>query len=356
VSVMSAPLGETQAERPRVVEKPWFAAVLAAAALGIVIVKYGVSLHPNWFRFDGALDAWPDMGASPLAVGDRALLSNAAPAWIAGAGQLPQGTAYTAYSIGLTLMALGLPFAMRLRKVDRLFVPVYAVLLVGGSLAPVLLLWVGGYDALLVIGLTLGALSRRLDLRTCGWFLASVTHASVALPAAIVWLTFHLCCRPTTRQQFVRLALPVGVGLAAGYLTIRLATESWGGSTDRLALFQAIPYHLIMEAYLGAFPAIVLSGLGIGWLLIALPRSREEQSTLVFAACAAIVVLTIPLVAVDETRVTALVLVPLTLAWLDRLALSASSMRRLPNWVVAVAVVLPVPVVWMGVSYWPYWM
>jgi hypothetical protein len=337
----------------RVLRSP---ATIAAVALSLVVLKYGVDLHPNSFRFSEAVGSWPDLTDSLLAVGDRALLSNAAPAWLAGALGLQPGTVYLGFSLALTVAALGLPFAMRCREVDRAFLPRYGVLLIGGSLAPVLLMWVGGYDALLVIGLTIGALARSAPVSTLGWFVASVTHASVAMPAALVWLVFRAASGSTQGPRLRYSALSAIVGLGVGFAVIRAATDAWGGSTDRLALFQAIPYELIWQAFIGALPAILFSGLGIGWLLVLLPSCRRLRATRVFVACAACVVLAAPLVAVDETRITALILVPVILAWLDAWATQADSAPRLPRWVVAAAVIVPIPVVWMGIPYWPYWL
>jgi hypothetical protein len=332
------------------------AVVWGGGALLIVTVKYGIGLHPNWFRFSDAVETWPDMAGSLLAVGDRALLSNSAHSWIAGALGLPGGGWYIALSLAMTAVALTLPYLMRHKPDEETFRRLALLAVVGGALAPVLLMWVGGYDALLVIGLTVGALARTPVIGGVGWFVAAATHSAVAIPAAAACIAFVSISRHVSLRRGVSCATAAVAGLALGWLVMRVATDHWGGSTDRLALFHAIPYHLIIESYLAAWPAILFSGLAFVWVLLLSKPIRERTSTKIFGTFAIIIVLLTPMIAVDQTRITALLLVPLTLTWLDRLATEGLTLRRIWRRSILPAVVLPVPVVWMGVSHWPYWL
>jgi hypothetical protein len=123
-------------------------------------------------------------------------------------------------------------------------------------------------------------------------------------------------------------------------------------------MFRQIPFDDILQCYANAFPAIVFSGLGMTWILVFLPSLRRLTATRIFFALALAVILVVPLVAVDETRITALIMVPLTLAWIDRVsvALPAPTIDRIWRWALAPALVVPICVAWMGSTYWPYWL
>jgi hypothetical protein len=77
-----------------------------------------------------------------------------------------------------------------------------------------------------------------------------------------------------------------------------------------------------------------------------------------FLLLATISALTLPLIAVDETRIIALCTWPLTLAWLDDVSkeLSFERISQMWKWLIAPAVLVPIGVVWMGSTYWPYWL
>lgn len=335
--------------------------VLVAGLLPLVLViKYGIGLHPQWFRFADAAAHWPNTGSdSLLAVGDRALLANVLPAWIAGALHLTSEHAFIAFSIAITVAALSLPLLLRLQEGFGNFTRLYLIVCLGGSLAPVLLMWVGGYDALLVCFLAVGALVRNRYVSAVAWALAAFTHSSVAIPAAVLWLAFVALHEHGLRWR--RLSITSGAtlaGLLIGYASIHLLTDVGGGSTDRFALFRQIPFSGILQCYANSFPALIFSGLGITWLLIVLPSFRKLAATRTFFVMALAVILIVPLTAVDETRITALIMVPLTLAWIDcsSHALPTLAVARMWRWSIAPALVIPVCVVWMGTTHWPYWM
>ena len=326
----------------------------------MVLLKYGAELHPQWFRFADAAAHWPNVGAaSLLAVGDRALLSNVFPAWIAGALHLSGEHTYVAFSIVVTVLAISLPVLLNIREGLESFTKLYVLVCLGGALAPVLLMWVGGYDALLVCCFSVGALTRNRYISAVGWVLAAFTHSAVALPAALLWCCFCALHDKGWRTRTTWVSMVVtGTACVIGYAAIHVLTDSWGGSTDRFTLFRMIPFDGIVQCYANAFPAIIFSGLGITWILVLLPSIRRLPSTRIFFVFALVVILVIPLVAVDETRITALILFPMTLAWIDRVSADVPkpTVDRIWRWALIPALVLPVCVVWMGSSYWPYWL
>ena len=357
VTSLDVPLSTTDSNPRARLLAPVLIAFLLPIAL---ILKYGIGLHPAWFRFADAAAHWPNVGAeSLLAVGDRALLSNVAPAWIAGALHLSGDHSYVAFSIVTTVIALSLPVPLRIRDGFGSFTKIYLLVCLGGSLAPVLLMWVGGYDALLVCCLTVGALTRNRYVSAAGWLLAAFTHSAVALPAALLWIGYiALNERGWPGRRTWVCAVTTVAACLVGYAAIHLLTDSWGGSTDRFTLFRQIPFDGILQCYANAFPAIVFSGLGITWILVLLPSLRSLTATRIFFALALALILVVPLVAVDETRITALIMVPLTLAWVDlaSVAIPAPTVGRIWRWALVPALVVPVCVVWMGDIHWPYWL
>ena len=335
------------------------ALALAAAAIGLVTLKYGISWHPEWARLHDAAVNWPSMSESALiTAGDRALLSNISLAWVAGALGATTIPAYFALCWAAVMIALLLPFAMR--RDSAAFARLAFIIIAGGSLAPVLLAWVGGYDAIVVIAAVVAALARRPWLAAVGWLLMGFSHSAVAVAGLILWAPVMWAgSRDNERARAVRLTSGVAA-VVAGWLAIRMLTDSWGGSTDRYALFAAIDPAAIAASYLSAAPLVLFGALGVGWLLMVdrqLWALRSSRTMLVVTLLAAIV---LPLVAVDQTRIVALALVAATMAWIDDcstradLAPGTEGGRLWPTWAVAAAIV-PVPVVWMGAVLYPGW-
>ena len=336
-------------------------ALTCALALPLLLlIKYGYGLHPRYFHFADAAAQWPNVaGPSLLAVGDRALLANSAPAWIAGTLHLTSEHAYIALSLVITFLAISGAFLLRMNSRNASFTRLYFIVAAGGALGPVLLMWVGGYDALLVCGLVIGVLARRQWISLSGWVLAAFTHSSVAVPAAITFGVFLIWNSGTWRNSPQRKqAINACLGVALGYLAIHWLTDLWGGSTDRFALFKLIPFDAILSSYAHSLPVLVFSGLGIVWFLPLFSSIRKLKCSRHFYVLASLTIGLIPLIAVDQTRVIALCLAPVTLAWIDALAIELSLQEVKAVWarMLVPAIVAPIRVVWMGATYWPYWL
>jgi len=349
----SAPqIGTPQSRLRQIWSNPLGLSVLLLVTIGL---KYGISLHPNWFRFLDAAIRWPDASSSLLAVGDRALLSNVATSWLAGVLGATTEHSFIVFSAALTALAFILPILLAPEGLARTFSQLYVLVAVGGSLAPVLLMWVGGYDALIVCAFAVGVLSRNLWISACGWFVASFSHTSVAIFALLLWAVFTLVDKP---RNFVRLptrsVLLSSSAVALGGLGIKLTTDFWGGSTDRLTLFRAIPFEAVLQSYAQAWVPILFSGLGITWVLIFWKCIRELRSTKIFFLLALGSIIMVPLIAVDQTRITALILFPLLLSWIVSVSfqIEIAKFNKLWRWMVIPALLIPIPVVWMGTSYW----
>jgi hypothetical protein len=339
---------------------PWlFVAFLAAAAVGSVTLKYGVAWHPEWTRLHDAAAHWPAIADAPLIQeGDRSLLSNISLSWIAGALGATSIPAYFLLCWLAAMLAMALPFAMRWRS--PAFARLAFVAVAGGAVAPVLLAWVGGYDAIVVIAASIAVLSRRAWAAAAGWALLGFSHSAVAVAALLLWTpVMWSAARDYPNGRVARLAT-AGASAGAGWLAIHALTDAWGGSTDRFALFRAIDPGAIAASYLSAAPLVVFGALGIVWILLADDRIWPLRSTRALLAVALVGSVVLPLVAVDQTRIVALSLFAATLAWIDdlapRLGLEPGQEhnRRWRTWALSAAIV-PIPVVWMGTVLYPGW-
>lgn len=340
------------------VAPPWVvAAALASIALVAVTLKYGISWHPEWARLHDAAVNWPAMGESTLiAAGDRALLSNISLAWIAGALQATSVPAYFALCWAAVVVALILPFAMRWNR--PAFARLAFVVVAGGSLAPVLLAWVGGYDAIVAIAAIIAGLSRRTWLSAIGWLVLGLSHSAVAIAALLLWLpVMWVVGWRTPADRRVRATASV-LAVAVGWLAIRGLTDAWGGSTDRFTLFRSIDPSAIAASYLSAAPLVVFGAMGVAWLLFLDGRLWSLRSTRRMLVVALLASVALPLVAVDQTRIVALALVAGTMTWLDdatnRTGAYEPDGALWRTWAMAAAIV-PVPVVWMGAVLYPGW-
>lgn len=326
---------------------------LAAFAVGVSFVKAGFGLHPEWRRLQDAAAHWPTVMDSPLIMeGDRSLLSNMTTSMLSGllGARTPMG--YLAVSAALTAIAIALPLLMPAIRSSRTATRLAFVMIVGGATPAVLLSWIGGYDAIIVVAITIAALARTKWVSWAGWFVVAFSHAPVAFIALLLWLPMMALARrrEDTTSTLVR-GTGASVAVLVGWVTIRTLTDVWGGSTDRLSLWQAIDVGDIASAYLSSLPLLVFSILGIGWAVALHPAVRHTQLGRLLLAEAVVVLLVIPWIAVDETRISVLVLFGTVLAFAAGMAneIHEDAGRRIWRVLVVPAALIPVPVIWMGV-------
>ena len=328
-------------------------ALLGVLATVISFVKAGFGLHPEWHRLQDAAAHWPTVMDSPLIMeGDRSLLSNMTTSMLSGllGARTPMG--YLAVSAALTAIAIALPLLMPAIRSSRTATRLAFVMIVGGATPAVLLSWIGGYDAIIVVAITIAALARTKWVSWAGWFVVAFSHAPVAFIALLLWLPMMALARrrEDTTSTLVR-GTGASVAVLVGWVTIRTLTDVWGGSTDRLSLWQAIDVGDIASAYLSSLPLLVFSILGIGWAVALHPAVRHTQLGRLLLAEAVVVLLVIPWIAVDETRISVLVLFGTVLAFAAGMAneIHEDAGRRIWRVLVVPAALIPVPVIWMGV-------
>jgi hypothetical protein len=324
-----------------------------------VTIKYGISLHPEWHRLLDAAIHWPTIADSTLITeGDASLLSNVTTALIAGELHATTVTAYLVLCWAAAVVAIVLPFAMRIHSAS--FARYAFIIIAGGALAPVLLAWVGGYDAVVAIAAIVGGLSRRKWLSSVGWLVLGFSHSAVAVAALLLWLPLAWVSEREADSERLRRAVLATLSVALGWFAIRTLTDAWGGSTDRFALYRSIDPGAIVTSYLSAAPLVLFGAVGVGWLLFLDKRLWQLRSTRTMLVVAIVAAVALPLVAVDQTRILALALVAATMRWIDDasthvdLGATSEDRRVWRTWALAAAIV-PIPVVWMGSVLYPGW-
>lgn len=335
-------------------------ALLLTALLVASLVKYGVGLHPEWARLHSIAAAWPDpTGAAPIMETDRSLLSNLTTPWLLGALGTHTTTSYLIGSLALILIAIALPMLMPSIRESRSARQLAFIFIVGGAVPAVLLSWVGGYDAAVVIALSVAVLARRTWLQAAGWFMVAFSHAALGFVAFAFWIpmVWVTGSRDGVRARVRHLAI-CGMAGFLGWLTIHTLTDAWGGSVDRWSLYRAIDPSAVWSAYLANLPLTVFSVLGVGWFVLLHPRVRSTRAAQVLIAEALVAALVVPLIAVDHTRIASLAVFSAVLAWLAAAAPSLPPRTVNKVWRVLAlpAVFLPVVVIWMGaplVDAWP---
>jgi hypothetical protein len=336
-----------------------FAAVIAAATVLLGFVKYGVGLHPEWRRFQDAAVYWPDVANAPLiAETDRSLLSNITAAWIAGGLGVTSMPWYLLFHLVVNVIALSIPFAFPIVRKNPTVALLVFVVLIGGPIVPIVLAWTGGYDAVLVIFAALAALSRRWWFFGIGWLGLGISHASVAAAMLLIWLPVYwvTSTASSVRDRSIRAGL-AALGVGTGWVFMRAVTDAWGGSIDRFSLFQQIGWPALVEAALVGMPLILITVLGVGWVLLLDSRFRSMTSTRVMLLVALVAGIGLPLVALDQTRIAGLAVFVAMLTWvasLNHVSIKWSTGISKRGYAILAAVV-PIPIVWEGAAFFIGW-
>ena len=314
-----------------------------AVVLVIALAKYGLGFFPGFDLMVALSASWQ----SPGLIDDSYLLTSAPTFILAGLLQATAPSTYFVFALGLAIAALGLPFLFRqVRESDALRRGLFFIL-VGGPITPVLMQWLGSYDAISVVAGITVALSRTAWLRSLGWLVLGLNSFFVGLIAAVA-LAILTIFDATSHQQH-RILRPVlsAAPLFVGGLCAQILGNAWGMNSDRIDFFFSHGWRVYLELFTMQAPMIIFSALGATWFLLLDGRIRRHQLSRVLLIEVILLIPALALISLDQTRVIALVLLIPTVHWLSRLShdhpsdLEAAWKRFLP-----VAVVVPVVVVY----------
>ena len=330
-----------------------FTALLAMSALVVTVIKTGIGIHPEWHRFlDGAIH-WQDISQSPLlAEGDASLRSNVVAAWMAGIFGFQSPHRYLVFSMLLAASAVVLPIAFAYRKEHTQRAKIAFIFVAGGSLAPIALTWIGGYDAISIIALTTAVMVRKQWIAVIAWFALAMNHAPIAIFAFIAWAPIALIMWKWDATMRI---VTAGVAVVAGSFAMHAITKAWGGSTDRFALFKAIPFDTLWQCYITMLPLTVFSILGIGWVVLANRSVRNSTIGKALIIESLAISFLIPLIAIDSTRIAGMIVIAPIFTWIAHAHLNKAATQRIWRHTWLVAVIVPVFLVWQGTILHPGW-
>lgn len=250
--------------------------------------------------------------------------------------------------------AMGLLVALGRRWTSDRATNLLLVTLFASSLSAVLLTWLGQPDPFTVAGLGLVGLAAAAPGRAStvaalgGGALAGFSAFEQGLAAVVVLAVVVVGYGEGRDRATVLAAL---TGLVAGRLGL-----AWFHAASDVATLSRAEWarvhgiELFVERFLVNLPALAWSVLGAGWLLAADAARRViGDRSPVAAVAAAVLTVGVGAIALDETRVTAIVAVPATI-WLIHRAESVdpSGSRRVAPLVLLAAVVIPPVVIWEG--------
>jgi len=303
--------------RGRLEEHAWLAALLLGAlAIALGMAKYGLGLYSGWELLFGVTTHL----SNPHEVVDVSqdfILKSAGIAALLGLLGVKSSAVWLAVHVVLAMTALIMPFLLPPFRGSTRSAQMLFIVVTGGPILALLLLWVGSYDALPIIGLVVIALVRSPWWQALGWLLVGLLHSELGLVALVTLVSFKcLSGRLAPRVMPLLRELMVGVpGLALGWCVTAWMVAQWGGSTSRLELLFANPGHYF-NLNLVMMPMALFSTLGVTWFLAlqsSVLRKRTTRALLVLAVPLSIF---LPFVAVDHTRVVSLVMLPVVLIWI----------------------------------------
>jgi hypothetical protein len=296
----------------------WAGGVLLAS-----LVKYGAGVLPSWSYMQALAMNWRDPMLSPLLLPPADFrLRTPVSAVLAGWLNLTSPAAFLTFHFVLACVALVVPFLMPAtrRSADlRMFV---GLLVLGGAVAPVLLTWVGSYDPVSLGAAAIAGLALRREVAAVAWMVFAFNNAPEAALGVLIFAGVLLADRGL--KAIPRIAW-CGGGAVIGYIGIRTLDHIWGGGTSEFTLVHYYGYSRYVDGAVHYWPLIVVSALGVGWLLFTRPEVWRLRPARVFVILAGVACVVVPLLALDETRITVGVL------WAPTLATAAIVTEQLPG-------------------------
>lgn len=325
---------------------------LGLLVAGLALFKYGISMSPNWENLFQVAQQWRQpKSLSALQPPQDFILSNSVLPAALGIMGLTDPTVYVSIQVLLAMFAIMIPFLMPSTLRNRDQSKLLFLMLVGGPIAAVLITWVGGYDALAVIGICIAVLARTRTMSAFGWFLFGLAHGSLAVVALVLVVVFHAFSSPRHRvQEMTRNLVIPASAVVLGWMGAWLLTLAWGGATSRLDVYLLYPFSHYLNSFISGMPFYLFSVLGAGWIVALSPGVRRLRSTKSLLGLALAAGLLLPLVALDQTRIASIALLPVVLTWVRvaSVQLGSPGVGRLWRHYAVATAVIPVLIVWEG--------
>jgi len=334
-----------------------FSSLPASFAVGglavlVGLIKYGIDMWSGWPNMLAIAQNLANPHVSSLLAGNQDYVLNSSTSAIL-IGLVPNVTpaTFVIWSVFLALVSLVLPFLCPQIRRSQGQAKLLFIFVVGGALLPLVLTWIGSYDPVSVIGLTLALGFRNSLVNLSGWILVGFNHFSIGaisllLIAPLLWLIGNHGVR---RVPWLKMAVGLA-GLGLGNFFIMIIIGVWGGATSRWTVFRHYEPSFYLNNLIATMPIIVFSALGVGWLLLLDRRLIKSPVTKLLVAQGLAIPIVISLFAVDQSRVTAVLLFApmLVFASHSQELFSENELKRMWNrWWLA-AVIIPVPLFLLG--------
>lgn len=292
---------------------------------------------------------WNDPMSGPLV--SRPLqdyvVANALPAMLLGAVGLHGLYSFALAGVLIAALVVAVPFVMPVARTSPQLTRLLFVLIAGGPLLPILFHRIGGYDAAFLAAIVVAAMARDPRVRALGWLGAGFQQSQNAVVAAAFLLAF-LVLAGRARKASVLPVLAVG----AGWLLSQAWIAALGVQTLRTDLFFRYPLSTFVDTLIASLPLSIFGVLGIGWVVLLDSSVRGLRETRVLLLLAIVASLTLPLVALDASRIPALAMLPVVLTWAVIVAKEqpVAVVEQLWRRYAVAAVVVPVVMVMNGVA------
>jgi hypothetical protein len=124
----------------------------------------------------------------------------------------------------------------------------------------------------------------------------------------------------------------------------------WGGATSRWTVFRLYEPSLYFNNLIATMPIVIFSALGVGWLVLLDRQLVKSPVTKLLLAQGIAIPILISLVAVDQSRVTAVLLFAPTLVFVIHAheLFSEAELKRVWDRYLLAALIVPVPLFLMG--------
>ncbi len=279
------------------------AVILIAAGLA----KYGIGIFVSASYMVTLASNYSSRHLAKIIGGEAAsyLLSSPVSAVVAGFFGFSTLRSYVSFHFALAIGSLIAPLLFPSVRRDPDIRVLILILLVGGATLPVLFGWIGSYDP---TSLTAAA-SLGLAASATASGAAMMVFAFNNAPEALLSLLVLSAVMVTHDARTALRRVPILCASALfGYVGIRMLTSYWGGSTSRLTWFKTASFHQYLIDGVSNWPLILLASLGVGWFIFLQGELLRFPATKTLVICSLASAILIPLIALDESRITSSVI------------------------------------------------